>query len=204
MAATVDVGYLAASYSVPETTLHSLLSEPTVELVQSLLTQIEAKARAYDDLQSDKIRADVELEAAVQGGEQRARSLKATAEKAQKEAEELKKKLVQEGEGGNSRTRFVDTNWTHQKMLGRRHRRHCRTYRPRPPARHPRHRHSSRASRRLSPITAMPLPCTRPRQLPMTVWPRSSRSNTKSPLSCVSRCLHLRRRTSRSRVLLPM
>jgi len=115
MAATVDVGYLAASYSVPETTLHSLLSEPTVELVQSLLTQIEAKARAYDDLQSDKIRADVELEAAVQGGEQRARSLKATAEKAQKEAEELKKKLVQEGEGGNSRTRFVDANWSPRK-----------------------------------------------------------------------------------------
>ncbi|KAA8623582.1 filament-forming protein tpr p270 protein [Pyrenophora tritici-repentis] len=97
MAATaVDVGYLAASYAVPETTLRSLLSEPTVELVQSLLTQIEAKARAYDDLQSEKIRADVELEAAVQGGEQRARSLKATAEKAQKEAEELKKKLIQE------------------------------------------------------------------------------------------------------------
>lgn len=97
MAATVDVGYLAASYSVPETTLQSLLSEPTIELVQTLLTQIEAKARAYDDLQSDKIRTDVELEAAIQGGEQRARVLKATAEKAQKEAEELKKKLVQEG-----------------------------------------------------------------------------------------------------------
>ena len=115
MAATVDVGYLAASYSVAETTLHSLLSEPTVELVQSLLIQIEAKARAYDDLQSDKIRADVELEAAVQGSEQRVRSLKATAEKAQKEAEELKKKLVQEGEGGNSRTRFVDANWSPRK-----------------------------------------------------------------------------------------
>jgi nucleoprotein TPR len=97
MAAAVDVGYLAASYSVPETTLHSLLSEPTVELVQTLLIQIEAKARAYDDLQSEKIRTDVELEAAIQGGEQRARTLKATAEKAQKEAEELKKKLVQEG-----------------------------------------------------------------------------------------------------------
>ena len=68
MAATVDVGYLAASYSVPETTLQSLLSEPTIELVQTLLTQIEAKARAYDDLQSDKIRTDVELEAAIQGG----------------------------------------------------------------------------------------------------------------------------------------
>lgn len=96
-AATVDVGYLAASYSVPDTTLQSLLSAPTVELVQELLTHIEAKARAYDDLQSEKIRIDVELEAAVQAGEQRARSLKATAEKAQKEAEELKQKLAHEG-----------------------------------------------------------------------------------------------------------
>ncbi|KAG9193902.1 hypothetical protein G6011_03937 [Alternaria panax] len=96
MAATVDVGYIAASYSVPEATLQSLLSEPTVELVRTLLTQIEAKARAYDDLQSEKIRTHVELEAAVQGGEQRARILKATAEKAREEAEALKKKLVQE------------------------------------------------------------------------------------------------------------
>ena len=37
-AAAIDVGYLAASYAVPETTLQSLLSEPTVALVQSLLT----------------------------------------------------------------------------------------------------------------------------------------------------------------------
>jgi nucleoprotein TPR len=110
MAATVDVGYLAASYSVPETTIHSLISEPTVELVQTLLTQIEAKARAYDDLQSEKIRTDVELEAAIQGGEQRARTLKATAEKAQKEAEELKKKLVQEGTRCRSPTYPIRTD----------------------------------------------------------------------------------------------
>lgn len=96
-AAAVDVGYLAASYSVPEPTIQSLLSEPTIELVQSLLVQIEAKARAYDDLQSDKIRTDVELEAAVQGGEQRARTLKTSADKAQKETDELREKLVQEG-----------------------------------------------------------------------------------------------------------
>ncbi|KAH9864279.1 hypothetical protein J1614_010213 [Plenodomus biglobosus] len=94
--AVVDVGYLAASYSVPEATFHSLLSEPTVELVESLLTQIEAKARAYDDLQSEKVRADVELEAAVQGGEQRARALKSAAEKAQREAEEARQQLAKE------------------------------------------------------------------------------------------------------------
>lgn len=96
-APAVDVGYLAASYSVPETTLQSLLSGPTVELVQSLLVQIEAKAREHDDLQSEKIKVDVELEAAVQDGDGRARTLKAAADRAQKEAAQLQQKLAREG-----------------------------------------------------------------------------------------------------------
>lgn len=96
-AAAVDVGYLAASYSVPETTFQSLLSEPTVELVQSLLVQIEAKAREHDDLKSEKIKVDVELEAAVQDGEGRVRTLKTAADKAQKEIEQLQQKLAREG-----------------------------------------------------------------------------------------------------------
>lgn len=96
-AIAIDVAYLAASYSVPDTTFHSLLSEPTVELVQSLLVQIEAKARQYDDLQSEKVKIDVQLEDEVQSGAQRARSLKAATEKAQKDAETFKQKLEREG-----------------------------------------------------------------------------------------------------------
>lgn len=96
-AAAVDVGYLAASYAVPETTLQSLLSQPTAALVQTLLVQIEAKAREHDDLTSEKIKAEVELEAAVQGGEARARALKAAADKAQKDVEQLQQKLAREG-----------------------------------------------------------------------------------------------------------
>jgi nucleoprotein TPR len=96
-AASVDVGYLAASYSVPANTIQSLLSEPTAELVQSLLTQIEAKAREFEDLQSEKLKANVELDNAIQSGEQRARTLKAAADKAQKETTELRQKLAQEG-----------------------------------------------------------------------------------------------------------
>ncbi|KAL6712296.1 Protein mlp1 [Coniothyrium glycines] len=95
-AAVVDVAYLAASYAVPDTTFHSLLSEPTVELVQALLVQIEAKARQYDDLQSEKVKIDVQLEDEVQTGAQRARALKAAAEKAQKEADALRQKLERE------------------------------------------------------------------------------------------------------------
>lgn len=96
-AAAVDVGYIAASFEIPESTLRSLLSAPTVELVQSLLLQIEAKVRDYDDLKSEKIKVDVELEAAVQGGDARARSLKAATDKAQKETEQLQQKLAREG-----------------------------------------------------------------------------------------------------------
>lgn len=97
-AAAVDVDYLAASYSVPETSIQSLLSTPTVELVQSLLAQIEAKAREYDDIRSEKLRSEVELEAAVHSADTRARSLKATADKAVKDADELRQKLAHEGE----------------------------------------------------------------------------------------------------------
>jgi nucleoprotein TPR len=96
-AVAVDVGYLAASYSVPASTLESLLSTPTVELVQSLLVQIEAKARAYDDLKSDKLRSDLELENTVRGNEARQKALKATADKALKELEELRTKCSQQG-----------------------------------------------------------------------------------------------------------
>ncbi|KAJ4295155.1 Protein mlp1 [Kalmusia sp. IMI 367209] len=94
-APAVDVGYLAASYALPEASIQSLLSEPTVELVQSLLTQIEAKAREYDELQSEKLRADIENETAVRAGEARIRTLQVTADNAVKEAEELRQQLAQ-------------------------------------------------------------------------------------------------------------
>lgn len=96
-AAAVDVGYLAASYAVPETTLNTLLDAPTVELVQSLLVQIEAKAREHDDLKSEKLRSDVELEAAIHNADTRVRTLKATADKAERDVDELRQKLAQQG-----------------------------------------------------------------------------------------------------------
>jgi nucleoprotein TPR len=96
-AAAVDVGYLAASYSVPVSTLQSLLSTPTIELVQSLLVQIEAKARAYDNLKSEKLRSDLELENIVRSNETRQKALKATADKALKELEELRAKYNEQG-----------------------------------------------------------------------------------------------------------
>lgn len=96
-AATVDAAFIAASYSIPEPTIQNLLSSPVADLVQSLLLQVEAKAREFEDLKADKLRTDVELEAAVRGGESRTRQLKASVDGGLKEVEELRRKLNDEG-----------------------------------------------------------------------------------------------------------
>ena len=96
-AATIDTPYIAASFNVPEPTIQSLLDNPTVELVQVLLEQLESKAREYDAISADKLRSDVGLENAVRTGEARARALKASLDKALKEVEELRTKVNNEG-----------------------------------------------------------------------------------------------------------
>ena len=98
MATTVvNVEYVAASFAVPQLTLQSLLDNPTVELVTSLLQQIEAKAREHDEIKAEKLRSDVELENAVRSGDSRARALKTSVDKGLKEVEELRTKLNDEG-----------------------------------------------------------------------------------------------------------
>lgn len=96
-AATVDTAYLAASYSISETTIASLLDSPTRELVQSLLQQLEIKAKEFEQVQAEKLRSDVELENAVRGTESRTRSLKASVDKGLKENAELRTKLNDAG-----------------------------------------------------------------------------------------------------------
>lgn len=96
-AATVDTAYIAASYAIPETTIDSLLESPTKELVQSLLQQLENKAKEFEQIQAEKLRSDVELENAVRGTESRTRSLKASVDKGLKENQELRTKLNEAG-----------------------------------------------------------------------------------------------------------
>ena len=95
--AVVNVEYVAASFAVPQPTLQSLLDNPTVELVTSLLQQIEAKAREHDEIKAEKLRSDVELENSVRSGDSRARALKASVDKGLKEVGELRTKLNDEG-----------------------------------------------------------------------------------------------------------
>ncbi|KAF2460576.1 hypothetical protein BDY21DRAFT_167988 [Lineolata rhizophorae] len=96
MAAAVDTAYLAASYAIPKETFDTIVDAPTVDLVRSLLDQLAAKARDFDQLKSDKLRADVELENAIRAGESRTRALKTSVDNSLKEIEELRKKLNDE------------------------------------------------------------------------------------------------------------
>jgi len=96
-AVTVNTSFIAASYSFPEYQLDALLEAPTVDLVKSLLTQIEIKAREYQTKDADKLRTDVELDTVIRSSENRVRQLKDSVDKGSKEIESLQQKLSQEG-----------------------------------------------------------------------------------------------------------
>lgn len=95
--ASVDTSYIAASYSIPEPTLQTLLATPSPDQIQSLLSKIEEKAREHESLLAEKLRSDVELETCVQNGTRRTKQLKESVDKSQKEVEELRKQLSTEG-----------------------------------------------------------------------------------------------------------
>jgi nucleoprotein TPR len=98
MAVTVlDVEYLSAYLSVPNQTLTSVVDTPTAELVRSVLEAVTAKAREHNELLSDKLRVDIELENAVRSSETRIEGFRSTIEKSQKTVEEVRIKLKEEG-----------------------------------------------------------------------------------------------------------
>jgi len=87
--ATIDIPYLSTYCSLPQATLITLRDAPTVELVNTLLVQVAAKAREFDE---------VKAENAVRSGESKARVLKSSFDKGLKEAADLRDKLKAEGE----------------------------------------------------------------------------------------------------------
>lgn len=96
-AATVDIPFISSHYSIPETTLTTLTQAPTVELVNQLLESITTKAREYDELKSDKLRLEVELENAVRTSESKIKVLKGSVEKGLAEIADLRTKLQEAG-----------------------------------------------------------------------------------------------------------
>lgn len=95
--ATIDTDYLSAYLNLPQPTLTTVLDEPTSELVRSVLEAVTIKAREHDELAADKLRVDIELESAVRSSETRVEGLRSSLEKSQKELEEVRKNLNQEG-----------------------------------------------------------------------------------------------------------
>ncbi|CAG8323322.1 unnamed protein product [Penicillium salamii] len=89
----VQLPYLSSHYAIPETTLTTLTQAPTVELVNQLLESINKKAHESDELKSDKLRLEVELENAVRSNESKVKVLKTNVEKGHTEVADLRKKL---------------------------------------------------------------------------------------------------------------
>lgn len=96
-AATVELPFLSSHYSISESTLTTLTQAPTIELVNQLLESITSKAREYDELKSDKLRLEVELENAVRTSESKIKVLKGSVEKHLAEISDLRTKLQESG-----------------------------------------------------------------------------------------------------------
>lgn len=115
----VDILYLSSFCALPEPSLNTLLTNPTAELVKTLLINLTSKAREYESVKSENVKLAVELENAVRAGESKSRLLKGSVDKSLKEAAELRNRLQQEG----SFTQFPNHSMAHicaQRMQERR------------------------------------------------------------------------------------
>ena len=93
----LDIPQLSTFCSIPQASVNTLLDAPTAELVQSVLRNISARAKEYNELKSEKLRSSVELEAAVRGQETKNRALKTQLEKSHHEVGELQHKIQGQG-----------------------------------------------------------------------------------------------------------
>ena len=97
MAAAVDLGYLATHLGMPQENLTTVVTEPTIDLVKVILSAAAAKGREYDEVFSEKLRLEVELEASIRTAEAQRDKSKETVANALKENEDIRKKLNEQG-----------------------------------------------------------------------------------------------------------
>lgn len=97
MAAIIDTAYVASYCQIPESSVETLVADPTPDLVATFLQTFITRAQEHEALKADQLRRDVELENAVRGGEAKARVLKTNADKAQEQVQSLRKQLNEEG-----------------------------------------------------------------------------------------------------------
>ena len=93
----LDLPHLSSYLTFPEAFLTTLLTSPTVDLVRTLLSKVAAKAREHEQIQSEKLKLDVDFENVVRAAESKARVLKTSVEKGLKEVADLRQKLQEEG-----------------------------------------------------------------------------------------------------------
>lgn len=96
-AAAAEIPFLSSHYAISEATLTSLTEQPTVDLVNQLLESITAKARESEELKSDKLRLEVELENAVRSNESKVKVLKGSVDKGLAEISTLRSSLQESG-----------------------------------------------------------------------------------------------------------
>lgn len=95
--AVLDMEYLSGYLRVPQPTLTTLIDAPTAELVRSILEAVIEKAHEHQHLAADKLRLDIEFENAVRTSETRIEGLRLSLEKAQKNVEDVRTNLKEEG-----------------------------------------------------------------------------------------------------------
>jgi len=97
MAAEVDLRAVSSFTGISEPYLSSVIATPTVELVKSLLQSIELKARDYEQIKTQKVRLEVELETSVRTSESKVKALKKAVEKGLAESSKLRVELKDSG-----------------------------------------------------------------------------------------------------------
>ncbi|KAK0766548.1 hypothetical protein N5P37_000273 [Trichoderma harzianum] len=95
-AVDVDVGYIAGHLGLDQPVVATLTTQPTVDLVTTLLQAVAAKAHEFETLYAEKLQTDIELENAVRNSETKSQTFKGTAEKALKDVEEARQRLKEE------------------------------------------------------------------------------------------------------------
>ena len=87
----LDTSLVSASFDLDETKHQLLLDEPTTELVKEFLLGLTQKAQELDTEKAEKLRHDVEVENTIRNHEAKAKALRSSLTKSQRELEEQRK-----------------------------------------------------------------------------------------------------------------
>lgn len=93
MAADIDVRSIAIFASVPESTVNSILTEPTAESIKAFLQDLEKNVKHCDQVKSQKTKLEVELETVVRTNESKTKVLQSSRDKALADVSKLREEL---------------------------------------------------------------------------------------------------------------